>query len=181
MVWFGLEDEEYDRQYSDQNLVHRLATYLTPNRTRVIWAIIYLTISSMLTGLIPWLSSQLIAVLERQSGTGGSFWSSHTYFLLIWTFGFNILAWGLNYLSLYTSAHIVGDLLYSLQKDASRAVFNQDLAFFDKYPAGRVVSRVASDTQNFGEMAGLFIEAVSGLVVCIFTLIPLAISNLALS
>jgi ABC-type multidrug transport system fused ATPase/permease subunit len=166
MVYFGLEDEEYDRQYRDRDLLRRILRYLKLDKTRTFLAMLYLTISSLLNGLIPYLSSQLI-----RSYTSSVSMTNYLTILII-ILGFYTISWILNFLQTKTGGTVVANVLAHLQQETTAAVLQQDLSFFDKYPPGKIVSRIASDTQNFGEASGLFLEAVSGVVVfsVVFTL-----------
>ena len=57
----------------------------------------------------------------------------------------------------------------------------QDMSFFDKYPTGKIVSRINSDTQNFGEMSNIFMQAAASLFAIIIIFIPLLSINLKLA
>jgi ATP-binding cassette, subfamily B, bacterial len=167
MVFFGLESEEYDRVYSDVELYKRIAPYLKKNSKYMTLVIVFLTISSVANGLIPFLTSQVVNQLEIEN-------SNRTLFLLIvLSLLMNLTSWFFNFIQQYFSAKVIGEVVYDLQKEVSNAVLNQNLAFFDKISVGKIVSRVNSDTKNFGEMATLFMQSISSFFVVIIIFIPM--------
>ena len=48
-----------------------------------------------------------------------------------------------------------------LRLDAFGAVMKRDLSFFDKYPSGKIVSRVTSDTESFSSVVTLTLDLLS--------------------
>ena len=74
------------------------------------------------------------------------------------------LNWVFNLVRVQLSAHAVGGVVLALRKDAFRAVMRHDLSFYDQYPAGKIVSRVTSDTQDFATVVTLTIDVMSQLV-----------------
>jgi ABC-type multidrug transport system fused ATPase/permease subunit len=54
-------------------------------------------------------------------------------------------------------------------------VLEQDLSFFDKYPTGRIVSRINSDGQKFGGSVTMFTELITAFLTLFIVIIPLII------
>jgi ABC-type multidrug transport system fused ATPase/permease subunit len=57
----------------------------------------------------------------------------------------------------------VGDVVLQLRRDAFQSVIERDLSFYDQYLAGKIVSRVTSDTQDFSNVVTLTIDLASQL------------------
>ncbi|MEL6526469.1 MAG: ABC transporter ATP-binding protein, partial [Chloroflexota bacterium] len=61
------------------------------------------------------------------------------------------------------------------------AVTERDMSFYDKYPSGKVVSRVSSDTQAFSEVVRLTINLLSQLLIVVFLVAYLLTVNAQLT
>ncbi len=175
MAWLGLEAEEYDRKYSDSQLGKRILEYLRPYRGKVGLVVLFLTLSSLANGVIPWISSIMI----NSTNLSGNL----TSFILLLSAMFLLNATGFvfNYYRQNASVKIIGNIVYDLQKNAQEHVLNQDFYFFDHYPVGKLVSRINSDSQNFGDMAELLAETISSFLVVVILFIPMFLINATLS
>ena len=56
---------------------------------------------------------------------------------------------------------VIGKIVAEMRKDAFAAAIDRDLAFYDRHKTGTVVSRITSDTQEFGDVMLLGSEVVS--------------------
>jgi ATP-binding cassette subfamily B protein len=63
---------------------------------------------------------------------------------------------------LITSA--IADVVAKLALDAYQAAVEHDLSFFDEFSSGKVVSRITSDTRDFGELIGLITDVAAQFV-----------------
>nr|MDO8111443.1 ABC transporter ATP-binding protein [Candidatus Sigynarchaeota archaeon] len=170
-MWIGLDAEEYDRQYKDRVLFKRIIDYLKPYKSRVFLVILLLTLTSAFNGLTPLFTSMII------NAAAGTVDIGNVILLVSVTFAFNILGWSCNYLRQMSSIRILNGVVLDLQQDAQNSILDQDFHFIDKYPAGKLVSRVNGDTRSFGEMADLVMETASSLLVFLFVFIPMVIIN----
>ena len=59
---------------------------------------------------------------------------------------------------------LIGDVILAMRIDAFQAVMNHDMSFFDRYQSGRIVSRITSDTDEFGRVAVLITEVFTQLL-----------------
>ena len=64
MVFLSLDAEEYDRKYSDKDLISRIGVYFNKNRKSMAIVIIFITLSSLFYGLVPFFLSRLLETLE---------------------------------------------------------------------------------------------------------------------
>ncbi|MHA2394664.1 MAG: ABC transporter ATP-binding protein [Promethearchaeota archaeon] len=167
MGYFGLGEEGYDRIYSDRELVSRVVKLFKPHKRQMIIVIIFLVLSSFTYGLTPYLMSLIIKQLEL---------NSHPFtliFFIINTFILNSLGYAFNYVNRRTSNRMVYGVCYTLRRQTNLRVLEQDLSFFDKYPTGRIVSRINSDGQKFGGSITMFTELIASFFMLIIVIIPM--------
>ena len=171
MVWIGLESETYDREYKDRTLLKRLFSYFSPHKKSMAIVIFFLTISSLTTAFVPLIVS--IAINNIQ------FNKDFTYFLflILLILTLNVLSFVFNYFRQKNAAKSIGYVVLDLRKDATKSVLNHDLSFFDKNPIGKIVSRINTDSRDFGQMVELTLDVVSSVFVMIVLIILLLIIN----
>ncbi|MFN2120233.1 MAG: ABC transporter ATP-binding protein, partial [Anaerolineales bacterium] len=63
--------------------------------------------------------------------------------------------WGLNWASRSLVIRAVGDVVLQLRTGAFRAAAAHDLSFYDQFSSGRIVSRITSDSTDFGRLVVL--------------------------
>lgn len=175
MGYFGLDAEEYDRVYTDKELFSRIIKLFKPYRRSMVIVIIFITLSSFTYGLIPYLMSLIIKQLEL--GANPSIIVMFIFFTLI----LNSLGYAFNYVNRREGNRVVYRVCYNLRRETNLKVLGQDLSFFDKYPTGKIVSRINSDGQKFGTAVNLFMQLVSSFLILIVVLIPLLLINLLLA
>jgi ATP-binding cassette, subfamily B, bacterial len=154
----GLEAEEYDRTYSDTELVRRIAAYFRPQWPKVALVAGMVSLVSLVGTITPIVISRSI---DRLAG------APQLQLLLAATATVTVLGalgWAFNFVQQRYSARAVGEVVLALREDAFRAVMRRDLSFFDQHAAGRIVSRVTSDTQDFATVVTLTIDLLSQLV-----------------
>jgi ABC-type multidrug transport system fused ATPase/permease subunit len=154
----GLEAEAYDRTYSDIELVRRIAAYFRPHWRKVALVVCMVSLVSLAGTITPIVISRSIDQLagnpQLQLLLAGA--------ALVTVLG--ALGWAFNFVQQRYSARAVGEVVLALHQDAFRAVMRRDLSFFDQHAAGRIVSRVTSDTQDFAMVVTLTIDLLSQLV-----------------
>ena len=160
-MWVGLEAEEYDRTYSDKFLLKRIVSFFAPYKRLMLVIIIFLIISSLTTAFQPIMVSLIITNLETTPDV------LYVIFLIVIIFLFNISSWIFNYIRQLYSSRVVGNVVLDIRKAAHQSVVNHDLSFFDRNPIGKVVSRINTDSRDFGETVSLAIQVISSLVVLI--------------
>ena len=69
-----------------------------------------------------------------------------------------VLIWLANWVRRRLTVRTVGDIVLQLREDAFSAVAEHDLSFFDEFSSGRVVSRITSDTRDFGQVVVLITD-----------------------
>ncbi|MFL5804136.1 MAG: ABC transporter ATP-binding protein [Roseiflexaceae bacterium] len=150
----GLEAEDYDRDYSDRDLVRRIQGYFRPQARRMVVVAGMVALAALAEAIVPIVVSRGIDALagnlaaQLLLGLAG----------LVTVIG--SLGWFFNYIRQTLAAQAVGDVVLALREDAFAAVMQRDLSFYDQYPSGKIVSRVTSDTQDFSTVITLTIELV---------------------
>jgi ATP-binding cassette subfamily B protein len=167
MGYFGLGEEGYDRIYSDRELVSRVVKLFKPHKRQMIIVITFLVLSSITYGLTPFLMSLIIKQLEL---------NSDPFILILFissTFILNSLGYLFNYVNKRTGNRMVYGVCYNLRRQTNLRVLEQDLSFFDKYPTGRIVSRINSDGQKFGGSITMVTELIASFLMLIIVIIPM--------
>ncbi len=167
----GLEAEDYDRQYSDWQLVKRILGYFKPHLWKMLVVAAVVFLSSLMDLVLPVVVSQ---ALDQLQFTPETFDPIGTAFIL----GLAASAgWVANMIRQWLSAEAVGDVTFDLREDAFNAVTERDMSFYDQYSTGKVVSRVLSDTQAFSETVRLSINLMSRLLLVVLLIIYLFTVN----
>jgi ATP-binding cassette, subfamily B, bacterial len=152
----GLDTEKYDRQYSDRQLVGRIAEYFKPQVKR-------LSVVSALVVAIAGVGAALPVVVSRAVDLvrlpvqGEGLAESQSATNLIIFIGTALLLvgigiWGLNWARRALVVRAVGDVVLGLRAKAFHAAAEHDLSFYDQFSSGRIVSRITSDTNDFGQL-----------------------------
>ena len=174
-MWVGLEAEEYDRKYNDKFLLKRIISYFAPYKRSMLVVIFFLTIASLTTAFQPIFTSLIITNLETTPNI------LYVIFLILIIFIFNISAWVFNYIRQVYSSRVVGNVVLDIRKAAHKSVVNHDLSFFDKNPIGKIVSRINTDSRDFGETVEMTIEVISSIVVLVLLIIVMFTVNVVLT
>ena len=154
----GLEAEEYDRTYNDVELVRRIVAYFRPHWRKVVLVACMVSLVSLAGTITPIVISRSIDRLAGDPQLQLLLAAAAVVTVL------GALGWGFNFVQQRYSARAVGEVVLALREDAFRAVMYRDMSFFDQYAAGRIVSRVTSDTQDFAMVVTLTIDLLSQLV-----------------
>ncbi len=142
----SLGEESYDRQYSDSYLIRRIASYFSQHRQALLSIGATLIFFAITGALIPIIVAAGVDALESGSGTT-------TILLLIGALLVTMVVdYLMNWYRRRVTTRIVGDSISQMRKDAFAAAVNRDMAFYDETKSGKVVSRITSDTQEFGNV-----------------------------
>ncbi len=164
----GLDAEKYDRQYTDRELVGRIADNFKPQRKRIIVISLLVMLMAFLTAAVPFAISQTLNNLDV---------TPTQKFVAILGGGvivIGILRWGINWARRSVTARAIGDVVMDMQTNAFRAATEHDLSFYDKFSSGRIVSRITSDTKDFGQLITIVTDISAQLLQAIILVIILA-------
>ncbi|HDD55241.1 MAG TPA: ABC transporter ATP-binding protein [Chloroflexi bacterium] len=154
----NLDVEAYDREYSDKELLKRMASYVKPHKGRLIGISLLLVLIGAASASLPLVISSSIDLLAVNKDDS----------LVTLLIGLVLLAalinWGGNWLRRRMTVRVVSTIVMTLRTDAFSSAANHDLSFYDKYSSGRVVSRITSDTREFGKLILLITDLGAQLV-----------------
>ena len=159
MGFFGsLDQEKYDRQYSDAQLSGRMWRYFKKYDRFLLGVIILTLLSAFLGALSPLVVSRGVSLLNENLTTPS--------ILMICgaVLATGLLAWSANWGRRRMLVRMVGDVVLTLRTDAFQAAVNHDLSFYDEYPTGKIVTRITSDTQDFGNTVVLVTDLISQII-----------------
>jgi ATP-binding cassette subfamily B protein len=151
----GLDAEPYDRQYSDRQLVSRIRDYFRPQRGRLAGLAVWITVMAVAGAAAPMVLSRGVADLGQRPSLEAIGLLAGAMFLL------GVVSWAANLGRRRLAARLVADVVLALRRDAFGAATRQDLAFYDRFSSGRVVSRITSDTQDFGQVIVLVTDVLN--------------------
>jgi ATP-binding cassette subfamily B protein len=174
-MYVGLEAEEYDRSYNDRALLKRILTYFSPYKRFMLIVFIFLTLSSLTTSFVPFITASAINSIESSTNL------IYLVFLIALIFTFNILSFVFNFYRQINSAKAIANVVLDLRGNATKSILEHDLSFFDKNPIGKIVSRINTDSRDFGQTVDLIIEVISSLFVMIVIIILLLLINVTLT
>jgi len=151
----GLDTEDYDRQYSDRELMRRIVNYFKPYTRQMGLVAVMITLNSVAGTGSPILIARAIDIIAEQPTTAVMLLLSGGILLL------GSAAWTFNFIRQYFSSKVVGNVVLQLRQDVFSATIRHDMSFYDEHPSGKIVSRVTSDTQDFAEVASLTMNLLS--------------------
>ena len=163
MLRAGLDAESYDREYSNQDLVTRLSSYFRPWLKRFTIIVISVTLLSAAQAAVPILAARGVELLAGDA-QGADISQFLLYVLVGALIVLGVAVWGINWVRRLLTSMLIGDVVLALRKDAFRAAMNHDLSFYDKYQSGRIVSRITSDSDEFGRVSVLVTDVFSQLL-----------------
>jgi ATP-binding cassette subfamily B protein len=151
----GLNEEKYDRQYTDRVLIGRMVNYFNTQTARLAYASITIIALAFIGAALPIVVSRMVDMIQGQltpaaiAGMGAA--------LVGVAFGL----WGLNWLRRGLIVRAVGDVVLDMRSRAFRAAAEHDLSFYDQFSSGRIVSRITSDTNDFGQLVVIVTDVVA--------------------
>ena len=151
----GLNDEKYDRQYSDRELTRRIADFFRTQVKQLVLASILVIVLAFIGVALPIVVSRMVDLLHDQPTFQEIALVGATLM------GVGVSLWGLNWLRRSLIVRAVGDVVLDLRTRAFRAAAEHDLSFYDQFSSGRIVSRITSDTNDFGQLIVIITDVVS--------------------
>jgi len=165
----GLNAEAYDRSYTDRALLARIFKYFSAYRTRMILVSIATVAMAIFGALNPILVSDGVESLVNAQT------DLYLLGLIAVVTLIGVLNWVANWARRRLTATITGDAVLALRRDAFDASVKHDLSFYDEFQAGKIVSRITSDTQEFAQMVTLVTDLISQ-VLTVLILLPILLT-----
>jgi len=151
----GLNAEKYDRQYSDRQLVGRIAEYFKPQIKRLAIVSVFVVAIAAVGAMLPVVVSRIVDLLKEQPTIQAISLAG----LALLFVGVGI--WGLNWARRALVVRSVGDVVLELRTKAFHAAAEHDLSFYDQFSSGRIVSRITADTNDFGQLVVIVTDVTS--------------------
>ena len=154
----GLDAEKYDRTYSDRELFRRIVNYFKPQWKRLLGVSLFTLAIAGSGSMLPVIVSDGLNLLHGVP----SLWALITIGAVVLAIG--LVMWFSNLASRRLITRAIADVVAKLAMDAYQAAVEHDLSFFDEFSSGKVVSRITSDTRDFGELIGLITDVAAQFV-----------------
>lgn len=154
----GLEQDNYDRQYDDGYLLKRMATYFTPYKGKLLIVVIGFIVAAILSALPPIWVADGVEVIDTSEG------ADQVMLIIGALFVAAVLQYAANWVRRYLMSQVIGTVIAQLRKDAFHAALARDMAFYDTQKSGKIVSRITSDTQEFGEIVMIASDVIAQLI-----------------
>jgi ATP-binding cassette, subfamily B, bacterial len=171
----GLNDEKYDRQYTDRELMRRIMSFFRPQKARLFWVLALVVVLAVIGAALPIVVARMVDLLKGQASLEAITLVS----LAVLGIGFGL--WGLNWARRSLVVRAVGDVVLELRTRAFRAAAEHDLSFYDQFSSGRIVSRITSDTNDFGQLVVIVTDVGSQIVQAVILGVVLFRTDLKLS
>lgn len=151
----NIDIEAYDRQYTDRELVAGMWAYFRPHLPRLILIAFLLAVIAAAGAALPILVSRGVDLIQSHPTS----WTTGVLVGAVFLSG--VIVWGANWWRRRLTVRTLGDVVMTLRTEAFRAAANHDLSFYDKFSSGRIVSRITSDTKDFGDVVTLITDVTS--------------------
>lgn len=171
----GLNDEKYDRQYTDRELTRRIAGYFKPQVKRLAAVSALVVVIAGIGAALPVVVSRMVDLLKGEP----TLTAISLVSLAVLLIGFGL--WGLNWARRSLVVRAVGDVVLDLRTRAFRAAAEHDLSFYDQFSSGRIVSRITSDTNDFGQLIVIVTDVGAQIVQAVILGVVLFRTDLKLS
>ena len=170
-IFDGLDAEKYDRTYRDRDLARRIVGYFKPHLKRLTVVTLLTLIIAGAGALLPIVVSKGVDMLKGVP----DLWSMIAIGGIVLLIGLSI--WFFNWEFRRSMAVVIAEVVAKLATDAYSASVEHDLSFYDEFPSGKIVSRITSDTRDFGDLISLVTDVVSQVVeALILTIILIGIN-----
>ena len=145
------EDEVQGKPY-DRRLMGRILGYLRPYRRFVVVSILLLLLVSLFQLAPPYLTKIAIdrylspaSPLEMGARYAGLTKVVGAFFLVL------VLAFAASYFQIYVMAFVGQKVMFDLRMQVFRHLQNKEVAYFDRNPVGRLMTRLTSDVEVLNE------------------------------
>jgi ATP-binding cassette subfamily B protein len=154
----GLNDEKYDRQYTDRVLVGRMVNYFNTQISRLLFASVIIIMLAIIGAALPVIVSRMVDLIQKQPSPTAILWVGAALVFVA------VGLWGLNWLRRGLIVRAVGDVVLDMRTRAFRDAAEHDLSFYDQFSSGRIVSRITSDTNDFGQLVVIITDVVAQII-----------------
>jgi ATP-binding cassette subfamily B protein len=155
--------------------LRRILDYFKSQKARLIWVLALVVVLAIIGAALPVVVARMVDLLKGQP----SLQAISLVSLAVLFIGIGL--WGLNWARRSLVVRAVGDVVLDLRTRAFRAAAEHDLSFYDQFSSGRIVSRITSDTNDFGQLVVIVTDVGSQIVQAIILGVVLFRTDLKLS
>jgi ATP-binding cassette subfamily B protein len=166
-VFFGLDTEAYDRQYSDRELIQRILRYFGPHRRRVLAVGAIIAAVSLVGAAQPIVVSRGLDLLVTSPDLALVVGLAAVVLVI------GLLNWAGTWLRRRLTVRVIGDVMRTLRSDAFHASVGHDMSFFDEFQSGRIISRITSDTEEFSQVVLLVTDLMGQILLVLILTVAL--------
>jgi ATP-binding cassette subfamily B protein len=151
----GLDAEAYDRKYRDRDLIKRILVYFKPQSRRILLVACLTILISLASATSVLVVSRGVDLIRNNPSTGN--------IILIAGIGLvmGVFIWVANWVARRRMVQAIASVTMQLATDAFKASTDHDLSFYDEFSSGRIVSRITSDSQDFGQLVTIITDVAS--------------------
>lgn len=164
----GLNAEKYDRQYADSELLIRIWRYLRPFWKSLFIIFTMLGIMAGAGALQPIIVSRGLDQFQSENSAGLALGITAGILMV------GGVRWLANWVFRRSLTRAIADVMLNLATDAFTASTQHDLSFYDAFSSGRIVSRITSDTRDFGQLVAISTELFAQVVQAVILGVVLA-------
>lgn len=154
----GLDRDTYDRQYSDKYLFSRLAEYFKPQMGRIATVSLMGLFLSLILAFIPIIISEGVGRLEAGRPLNDIMLLVGALLITV------VFQYITNWIRRRAAVSLIAETTSQMRKDAFSAALDRDMAFYDQNKTGKVLSRITSDTEDFGQVLLFTSDVVSQVI-----------------
>ena len=151
--------EDYDRIYSDKDLIKRFWKYLIPYKWQLVVIIVGILLNAGLSIVPPLMVQNAFDRLEASED-----WLTVAPFAISYV-GLSIGLWLLQVGVGIVVILVSQKLIKQIQMDTYVSLQEHDLSFFDKQATGKIMSRLTNDSQELNEMINVVSQFISNFVI----------------
>jgi ATP-binding cassette subfamily B protein len=151
----GLGAEQYDRQYPDRVLARRMTDYFVPHWRKLVLVVILSLSLAILSALFRWITARGLDWLKLNPSIAVVIAISMAVLIG------GIYSWNAQRVSRRIMIRVITSVVLKLRTDAFRSAARHDLSFYDLFSSGKIVSRITSDTQDFGQLISIITDVMS--------------------
>lgn len=174
-MFANLDSESYDRKYTDRQLLAGMWQYFGVHQRALIVIALLLVLIAVAGAALPLVVAWGVDLIQADPSL------ANIALIAGAVLASGVITWSANWWRRRLTTRVLGDVVLALRADAMAAAVRQDLSFYDTFSSGRIVSRITSDSKDFGEVVILVTDTISQFVQAILLAFVLLAIDLKLS
>ncbi len=166
-LFSGLEEEKYDRQYSDITLIKKIWFFVKAYKRWIIISSFFILISTVTNIILPqMLTDGIDSLLAKNS------FNSVVIYAFMYLF-LGIIFFLSEFVRSYSNIKFTSYGVRDIRNILFAKVLRYDQSFYDENRTGRIISRIGDDTEQMDDFLSLSSQFISYLVITVATFIVL--------